>query len=304
MPAWSSRPKSSSRRRLIGVGTRASRQHLQPQSVRSCSRLCADAGLAYTRGKTNTVGVYAFDTVDLADRWQLNGGLALGALRCDVQSGGRGGVADDRPGHRRRPVQRQGGPALPAHRCGQRVSLIWIDRHAARHRELHAEQPAEQSEQPERGAAEVDATTSSAERSASTRTGCRSAPRVFSTDNENVILHGRRDGDSADLQPGRRSARQWIHDRLARADHAASGRCSPASGISTRGRSARTRCNNGKRLALTPEFSGSFWTTYALPRGLTLGGGLRYMDEVFVNAPNTIRRAELLAASMRWSSTT
>jgi catecholate siderophore receptor len=35
--------------------------------------------------------------------------------------------------------------------------------------------------------------------------------------------------------------------------------------------------------------SGSLWTTYALPRGLTLGGGLRYMDEVFVNAANTIR---------------
>ena len=55
---------------------------------------------------------------------------------------------------------------------------------------------------------------------------------------------------------------------------------------------------------LTPEFSGSFWTTYALPRGITLGGGLRYMDDVFVNAAEHDRRAELLAASMRWSSTT
>ena len=32
-------------------------------------------GLAYSRGKTNTVGVYAFDTVELGDRWQLSGGL-------------------------------------------------------------------------------------------------------------------------------------------------------------------------------------------------------------------------------------
>ena len=47
--------------------------------------------------------------------------------------------------------------------------------------------------------------------------------------------------------------------------------------------------NNGKRLVLTPEFSGSFWTTYTFSGGITLGGGLRYMDEVFVNAPNTIR---------------
>ena len=47
--------------------------------------------------------------------------------------------------------------------------------------------------------------------------------------------------------------------------------------------------NNGKRLVLTPEFSGSFWTTYVFPEASRLGGGLRYMDEVFVNAPNTIR---------------
>ena len=47
--------------------------------------------------------------------------------------------------------------------------------------------------------------------------------------------------------------------------------------------------NNGKRLMLTPKFSGSVWTTYDFPRGITLGGGIRYMDEVFVNAANTIR---------------
>ena len=47
--------------------------------------------------------------------------------------------------------------------------------------------------------------------------------------------------------------------------------------------------NNGKRLTLTPEFSGSVWTTYDFPLGLTLGGGVRHMGEVFVNAANTIR---------------
>ena len=47
--------------------------------------------------------------------------------------------------------------------------------------------------------------------------------------------------------------------------------------------------NAGRRLSLTPEFSGSVWTTYTLPIGLTLGGGIRSMDDVFVNAANTIR---------------
>ncbi len=47
--------------------------------------------------------------------------------------------------------------------------------------------------------------------------------------------------------------------------------------------------NNGNRLALTPEFSGSLWTTVRLPHDIRIGGGLRYTDAVFVNAANTIQ---------------
>jgi catecholate siderophore receptor len=49
--------------------------------------------------------------------------------------------------------------------------------------------------------------------------------------------------------------------------------------------------NNRRRLTLTPAFSGSLWSTYRLPvgQGLTLGGGIRYTDSVFVNAANTLR---------------
>jgi catecholate siderophore receptor len=47
--------------------------------------------------------------------------------------------------------------------------------------------------------------------------------------------------------------------------------------------------NSGKRLTLTPEFSGSLWTTVRLPRDVRIGGGLRYTEAVFVNAANTIQ---------------
>jgi catecholate siderophore receptor len=46
--------------------------------------------------------------------------------------------------------------------------------------------------------------------------------------------------------------------------------------------------NNGNRLTLAPEWSGSLWTTYRLPKGFTVGGGVRAMTEVFINAANTI----------------
>jgi catecholate siderophore receptor len=46
--------------------------------------------------------------------------------------------------------------------------------------------------------------------------------------------------------------------------------------------------NNGNRLLLTPEFSGSVWSTYRLPKGWTLGGGIRATSRVYINAANTI----------------
>lgn len=44
---------------------------------------------------------------------------------------------------------------------------------------------------------------------------------------------------------------------------------------------------SGKRLTLTPGFSGSLWTTFRLPHDVRVGGGLRQTDKVFVNTANT-----------------
>jgi catecholate siderophore receptor len=47
--------------------------------------------------------------------------------------------------------------------------------------------------------------------------------------------------------------------------------------------------NDGRRLTLTPEYSGSLWTTYRLPKNVMVGGGVRQVGDVFVNAANTIK---------------
>ena len=49
--------------------------------------------------------------------------------------------------------------------------------------------------------------------------------------------------------------------------------------------------NNGRRLILTPEASGSLWSTYRLPvgDGLSVGGGVRFTGSSFINAANTIK---------------
>lgn len=43
----------------------------------------------------------------------------------------------------------------------------------------------------------------------------------------------------------------------------------------------------GSDLALTPEKSYNLWTTYRLPIGLTVGGGVQYVDNIYRNATNT-----------------
>ena len=45
----------------------------------------------------------------------------------------------------------------------------------------------------------------------------------------------------------------------------------------------------GNRLRNVPDHSGSLWTTYELPRGFEIGGGVRYVGERFTNETNARR---------------
>ncbi len=45
---------------------------------------------------------------------------------------------------------------------------------------------------------------------------------------------------------------------------------------------------DGNRLTRTPKFSGSFWTTYHLPKGFTVGGGLRYQGRTYTSTSNFV----------------
>ena len=52
-------------------------------------------------------------------------------------------------------------------------------------------------------------------------------------------------------------------------------------------RISQNPANNGTRLTLTPEFSGSLWTTFRLPHGVRIGGGFQQTGRAFINAANT-----------------
>jgi catecholate siderophore receptor len=50
---------------------------------------------------------------------------------------------------------------------------------------------------------------------------------------------------------------------------------------------SNTAAELDQSLALTPENTLALWTTFALPKGLGVGGGAQFMDSVFRNATNT-----------------
>lgn len=47
---------------------------------------------------------------------------------------------------------------------------------------------------------------------------------------------------------------------------------------------------NGDSLAFTPDFSASLWSTYRLPAGLTLGGGLQHVGAQYMGRPDDASR--------------
>jgi outer membrane receptor for monomeric catechols len=48
--------------------------------------------------------------------------------------------------------------------------------------------------------------------------------------------------------------------------------------------------NDHHQLTLTPEWSGSLWTTYQLPKRVLVGGGLTAVGDVLIDIANTIRQ--------------
>ena len=272
---------------LVGVGTRGPASIYDPDPFAPVTDYAPTRGLAYTRGETRTIGFYAFDTIDLNDRWQLNGGLrwehydatykaadAAGALTTDLATAdgffsGKAGL-----------LYRLTDMANVYVSYGSSVTPPGTANFTLSSQPNNQNNP---NVEPQKSRNyEVGAKVGFYENRLSL------SAAVFRTDNENVIFTV----DATAIPP---IFNQDDYQRVNGFTIGSLGQITPRwqvlanfGYLDTRQISQNT-LNNGKRLVLTPEFSGSLWTTYEFPRGITLGGGYRYMDEVFVNAPNTIR---------------
>jgi catecholate siderophore receptor len=272
---------------LTGAGLRNPTSIYNPNPFDSVSGFAVQRGLAYSRGRTNTAGVYAFDTVDINARWQLNGGIRLEHYDATFHSVDAAGlptadlaVAD----------VLVSGKAGVLYRLTEQTNLYFsygsaITPPGTANFTLST-QPNNQNNPNVRPQESRNYEVGSKIGLYDNRLSLSAA--AFRTDNENVIFTV----DATAVPPiFNQDDRQQVNGLTIGSLGQITSRWQVIANfgyLDTR-QISQNAANNGKRLTLTPEFSGSVWTTYDFPRGLSFGGGLRYMDEVFVNAANTIR---------------
>jgi catecholate siderophore receptor len=272
---------------LVGLGVRNPVSIYNPNAFDAVTAYAPERGLAFTRGKTTTVGVYAFDTIDFGDRWQLSGGLrfehydavfkaadAAGVLTTDLS------VADGLISGKAGVLYRLTDAANVYFSYGSAVTPPGTANFTLSAQPNNQNNPNVKPQESKNY--EVGGKIGLYNNRLSLSTA------LFRTDNENVIFTV----DATAIPP---VFNQDDQQRVTGFTIGSLGQVTPrwqllaSLGYLNTRQISQNVANDRKRLTLTPEFSGSLWSTYDFPRGLTLGGGIRYMDEVFVNAANTIR---------------
>jgi catecholate siderophore receptor len=272
---------------LGGLGTRPSVDIYSPNPFEPVAGYAPIRTGASTTGRTNTIGLYAFDTVDLGRKWQVNGGIraehyettfrsvdAAGRVtadlgRSDVIMSGKAGV-----------LYKAGATGNVYASVGTSVTppgTVNFTLSAQVNNQNNPNVEPQESTNYEVGA-KWDV--------AGGRLSLNAA--VFRTENRNVIftvdataippVYNQDDSQRVNgmsLGSIGRINRNWdVLANFAWLD----------SSLET-----QSDANRGNRLTLTPKYSASLWTSYRLPRNVTVGGGIRATDDVFINAANTIK---------------
>jgi catecholate siderophore receptor len=272
---------------LVGLGVRNPVSIYTPNAFDPVTDYAPERGLAYTNGKTNTVGVYAFDTVDFGDRWQISGGLrweqydaafkaadVAGTLTTDLS------VADGLISGKAGVLYRLTDAANVYFSYGSAVTPPGTANFTLSAQPNNQNNPNVKPQESKNY--EIGGKVGLYNNRLSLSTA------LFRTDNENVIFTV----DATAIPP---IFNQDDGQRVTGFTIGSLGQITPrwqllaSLGYLHSRQISQNSATNGRRLVLTPEFSGSVWSTYDFPVGLTLGGGIRYLDEVFVNAANTIR---------------
>lgn len=272
---------------LVGVGTRAPVNIYSPNPKDPIAGYAPSRNGAFNKGNTSTAAVYAFDSVSLGTRLQVNAGLRFEHYETDYRVVDAAGVVT---------TDQSGADGLLSGKAGvvYRVSPTGnvyasygttvtppgaanFSLSSAVNNQNNPNVEPQKSKNIE-GGVKWDF--------ASGRLSINGS--VFHTINENVLYTV----DAAAVPP---VYNQDDKQEVNGVTLGASGQITPvwsvlaSFGYLDTESLTQNAINSGNRLTLSPEFSGSVWTTYRLPKNFTVGGGVRAMTSVYINAANTIQ---------------
>ena len=272
---------------LTGLGTRAPANIYTPNPRDPITGYAPARSGAFSEGSTDTIAVYAFDTVELTSRWQASGGLRWEYYDTTFEAVDAAGLTT---------TDLSASDGLLSGKIGllYRINAagnVYVSYGTAitppgtANFTLSA-QPNNQNNPSVEPQKSTNYEVGTKWDLANGRMSLNSA--VFRTDNENVIFTV----DATAIPPiYNQDDAQQVTGATVGAMGRITDRWDILANIAYLNSELKTQnsINSGNRLTLTPEFSGTVWTTYRFPLRLTLGGGIRYTDSVFINAANTIQ---------------
>jgi catecholate siderophore receptor len=271
---------------LGGVGTRAPVSIYSPNPYDPIAGYNVSRTGAFTDGETDTAAIYAFDSVSLGTRVQVNGGLRFEHYSTGFRSVDTANVTTVNESGSDGLVSGKAGVVFRARPNGN-VYVSYgttITPPGSANFTLSAT-PANQNNPNVKPQESANVEVGTKWDVLGGRLSLNAA--VFHTINENVLFVV----DAAAIPP------VYNQDDKQRVDGftlGAAGQITPrwevlaSFGYLDTESLTQNFTNNGRRLTLAPEFSGSVWTTYRLERNWSFGGGVRAISEVFINPANTI----------------
>jgi catecholate siderophore receptor len=272
---------------LGGLGTRPAVDIYAPNPFDPVAGYAPARTGASTTGKTNTVAVFAMDTIDLGRKWQVNGGVRAEHYETTFRTVDAVGVVTADLGGSDVIMSGKAGVLYKASAAGNLYASVGtsVAPPGTANFALNAQvnnqnnpnvEPQESTNYEVGGKVDV----------AGGRLSLNAA--VFRTENRNVIFTV----DATTIPPlYNQDDSQRVNGLSLGAIGRVNGNWDVLANFAYLDSSLETQAdaNRGNRLTLTPKYSASVWTAYRLPRNLTVGGGLRATDEVFINAANTIK---------------
>jgi catecholate siderophore receptor len=272
---------------LTGLGTRAPVDIFRPNPRDPVMGFAPARTGAFSRGDSSTVAFYGFDSVELNDRWQVSGGLRWEHYDTQFESKDAAGLTT---------AQLEGADGL----VSGKASVLYRINNA--------------------GNAYVAYGTSvtppgNANFTLSTQPNNQNNPNVDPQESTNVEIGTKWDFGNGRLSLNGAAFRTKNTNVIFTVDATAippiynqdDGQLVKGVTVGAMGRvtdrwevfanlgfldseqQTQNAANNGRPLTLTPKWSSSFWTTYRFPIGVSVGGGIRHTDDVWINAANTIR---------------